>query len=464
MSEPWPAIPGRLRQVIDDAKSEAGLALRHLTVLEDDADPYRFGRPQGHEWGRWFLEQVDRFVLPGRTIHLRGLHYSLVATADVLKSGNGTRGGTPYLNTFDDWSWLGDVAAAARWLEYVPFDRIHDGRNAEPEIYVPEEEAFIACKPSLTSGLQVHAPEMPEIPSLQLALPGIWPGTAFRSAQQPYRVVFLGEKASLGDVLRPIAKSIGAELLLPTGEATTTMVAELAARANDDGRRCAVLYFSDFDPAGHQMPVSVARKLQALRDLEYPTLEIEVHVVCLTLEQVKRLGLPSTPLKETELRADKWRAAMGCEQTEIDALCALRPDALREIVRDAIKPFYDPDIERRTRRAAAEWDSVAYTALRKHPRYAEASEKVELALAGIRPALADLETAIANLERANVALIEAQSTASDMLADLEFPPVVQPEADDLPDAPEPLFTTDADFVTATERLIAHKALEDEAET
>jgi hypothetical protein len=28
-----------------------------------------------------------------------------------------------------------------------------------------------------------------------------------------------------------------------------------------------VLYFSDFDPSGYQMPVSVSRKLQALRDL-----------------------------------------------------------------------------------------------------------------------------------------------------------------------------------------------------
>ncbi len=106
-----------------------------------------------------------------------------------------------------------------------------------------------------------------------------------------------------------------------------TMIAELAARASQRSQPTVVLYFSDFDPSGHQMPISVARKLQALRDLKHPALKIEVHPVALTLEQVRRLDLPSTPLKATEHRGDKWRAVMQHEQTEIDALAALNPEA-----------------------------------------------------------------------------------------------------------------------------------------
>ena len=98
------------------------------------------------------------------------------------------------------------------------------------------------------------------------------------------------------------------------------MIAEMAARAAEDPRPAVVLYFSDFDPSGWQMPVSVSRKLQALRTLRHPDLRIAVHPVALTLDQVRDLNLPSTPLKETEKRADKWRARMGHEQTEIDAL------------------------------------------------------------------------------------------------------------------------------------------------
>jgi hypothetical protein len=38
-------------------------------------------------------------------------------------------------------------------------------------------------------------------------------------------------------------------------------------RAAEDGRPSVVLYLSEFDPSGHNMPIVVSRKLQALRDL-----------------------------------------------------------------------------------------------------------------------------------------------------------------------------------------------------
>jgi len=37
----------------------------------------------------------------------------------------------------------------------------------------------------------------------------------------------------------------------------------------------------------------------------------------------------------------------GHEQTEIDALAALRPDALRRITLDALAPFYDFTLDER---------------------------------------------------------------------------------------------------------------------
>ena len=42
-----------------------------------------------------------------------------------------------------------------------------------------------------------------------------------------------------------------------------------------------VFYFADCDPAGWQMPISVARKLQAQKALHFPELEFEVHRVAL---------------------------------------------------------------------------------------------------------------------------------------------------------------------------------------
>jgi hypothetical protein len=139
-----------------------------------------------------------------------------------------------------------------------------------------------------------------------------------RIHRQPYRIVLTGEKSSLGAMLHPIARRAGGEMLLSAGEASDTHVPEIAARADDDGRPLLVLYFSDFDPSGWQMPISVSRKLQALGDLLYPNLQVQFHRVALTHKQAREFSLPSTPLKQKERRATTWRKTWGHEQTEID--------------------------------------------------------------------------------------------------------------------------------------------------
>jgi hypothetical protein len=325
---------GPLRHILEDAAETGGYSMKELTVLAAQRDPYRLDTPAGHRDAAWFGEIVNRLLRGSGTIHLRGLFYLVVSAADVIRGDNGL----PYTNTEANWLYLTeDAAKAARWLGYVPFERIVDERNAPPELFIPEDDRDEQS--GLTRGAQIN------VPSLDDVVPTFY-STGFR-ARQPYRIIFIGEKTSLREVLFPIAHMVGGELLLPTGEASDTMIAGIARRAAADGRPCVVLYFSDFDPSGHQMPISVSRKLQALHDLLYPTLDIQLHHVALTLGQVRRLELPSTPLKETELRGDHWRAVMHHEQTEIDALAALRPQALRRIALDAIKPFYDGTLQER---------------------------------------------------------------------------------------------------------------------
>ena len=172
-----------------------------------------------------------------------------------------------------------------------------------------------------------------------------------------------GEKASLEDVLLPIARAKGADLYLPTGEISDTLIHRIAKDADDDGRPLVMFTVADCDPAGHQMSVSIGRKLQAFHDLLFPDLQFEVVPVALTVEQVRDLGLPSTPLKETEKRADRWRAAFGVEQTEIDALATLQPATLREIVERAFEPYFDDTLATRVEQAEAEWTEAAQQAV-----------------------------------------------------------------------------------------------------
>ena len=227
------------------------------------------------------------------------------------------------------------------------------------------------------------------------------------------------------------------------------MIAEMAARAAADPRPAVVLYFSDFDPSGWQMPVSVSRKLQALRTLRHPDLCIAVHRVALTLDQVRELNLPSTPLKETEKRADKWRESMGHEQTEIDALAALRPEELTRIALDALKPFFDFTLDERCERAATRTRFIAA------PPEARGASRDARALETIRTAHQGVEAALEALEDAQSAALSRCRRATHGIKDV---PVAVPEVTIDATPPAPLFMTDDDFVTATRKLIADKAL------
>ena len=172
---------------------------------------------------------------------------------------------------------------------------------------------------------------------------------------QPYALVIFCEKASGEDVLKPIAERYEANLYVGAGETSNTHIYGMAKDGVEDGRPLVVFTVADFDPAGWQMPISIGRKLQALRDLCFPGLQFKVVPAAMTPEQVREFGLPSTPLKKKEKRADKWLAEFGLEQTELDALATARPDILRQVVEQGLEPYYDRTLAGRVARAKGEW-------------------------------------------------------------------------------------------------------------
>jgi len=166
--------------------------------------------------------------------------------------------------------------------------------------------------------------------------------------------------------------------------------------------------------------------------------------VALTLAQVQEHGLPSTPLKESEKRADKWREAWGHEQTEIDALAALQPETLRAIAKDAIKPFWDDSLNGRTTRARDELMEAANAALKAHPDYEDAC--------------LEIESALEELESAKQELADAEDNAREKLESIRISNFVPPEPEIKVEPPKPMFTTTDDFTDATLSLIARKKL------
>jgi hypothetical protein len=419
---------GALRSVLETACEKQGCGLGNLTVLSAQVDPYRLDTPAGHRDGQWVLKQFKRVLRRGARIHWRGLHYAIVVLGNVRKPD-----GEIYRNTDEDWEWLSTVAGkAARWLGYIPFDRITDNRNSPPIIH---RKATVMPGAFVAIGLEVAIPDADDLEPMPLAEGFV--------ARQAYHFAIFGEKASLEDVLLPIARAKEADVYLPTGEISDTLLYRIAKDADDDGRPLVLFTLADCDPAGHQMSVSIGRKLQAFRDLLFPDLRFEVVPVALTVEQVSELGLPSTPLKPTEKRGDRWREAFGVEQTEIDALATLRPDVLRDIAERAFDPYFDHTLAARVREAEEQWRQEAEEAVRQ--------QVDPVILANLREEaserLAELRTAIDDIN-------ERMRLAADVftLPRIEVP---EPEVDE--DASrQALVSFDDSWLKATRALIARK--------
>jgi hypothetical protein len=424
---------GPLSTILTEHCKKFDLNRADLTVMGTQSDPYRMDTRTGHRKAQWFKEMIERFV-PRGTVHIRGLHYRIIGQRIFLPDGG------EYINNNECYLALDSCSDHARFLGYVDFDRIEDHRNAKPFLFVPEEfqdgdaDGWVSCGETQVNRIFSNRPKIQ---------------TCIGERAQPYRIVFYGEKSSLKDVLLPIVQAVKGELILPTGNSSHTLIADMEARSAEDGRPLVVMYFSDFDPSGYEMTVTIARKLQALRTLRgHDDLEIQVYPVALALSQVTELNLPESPLKPGEKRADRWKEAMGFEQVEIDSLCALQPQVLRDIALKAVEPFYDFDFDNRLEVAERAWEISATEILMEHPAYQEVTAEIEAA----RIEFNNAATALENASR------EGNRKLHEVIDELEPLEVPEPECSGEA-VSDPLFTTDDDFVTATLKMKSYRRYE-----
>lgn len=341
---------GSLRRLLEETAAAEGLPLKALTVLSAQVDPFRLDTPASHRDGKWLADAVATLgLLDGdRMIHERGMHYAIALAATPFTKPDGTR----YLNDGENWEWLGGALKAARWLGYIPFDRVFDKRNATPVVRLFESAQ---PWPYLSFGVEV------EIPSAANIEPVV--GLDDFTGAQPYKLVLIGEKASLDEGLSPIAARYRADLYLPTGNISDALVHQIAKIGAADGRPMVVIYFADCDPSGWNMPIEVGWKLAAFKASLYPALEFRQYRALLTPGQVREHNLPTGPLKinpktgeYADKRATAWIEAMGVEQTEVDVLTlpATLP-LLRQIATAAIEPFFDATLDGRVFDARSAW-------------------------------------------------------------------------------------------------------------
>lgn len=318
-----------------------------LLALDPSNDPFYVGRPSQRKMAKWFAALWEQFGY-STGVHLRRVHYQLVSQKDGFKRADDS----PYQNTDQCWNYLCAASKYARSLHLIDPTSLEDHRNPPPRLWGTERPT-----PEPTHQLYGREFASPEIdlsaPDLDFPMPRL---TRLEDgAHDSYHLEVWVEKSTMNDVLMPICKDLRANLVTSLGFQSITSCVGLLARIAQRNRPARIFYISDFDPAGDRMPTSVARQLEFWRgELGLLSLDIKLHHLCLTKDQVDAWNLPRIPIKESDQRrANFERRREGAGAVELDALEAIHPGELGTIVREALLLYRDAEHEDELQRTLA---------------------------------------------------------------------------------------------------------------
>jgi hypothetical protein len=153
---------------------------------------------------------------------------------------------------------------------------------------------------------------------------------------QPNHIELIGEKNTIGPILRPIATEYTIPLTTGRGYCSLAPRHAMAQRFKASGKeKLVLLIVSDFDPEGEDIAHGFAR---SMRD-DFHIDAIHPIKVALTAEQMKEQKLPTDlEAKKTSSRYRKFVDRHGVAVAELEAL---PPETLQQIVRSAIEGVID---------------------------------------------------------------------------------------------------------------------------
>ncbi len=249
--------------------------------------------------------------------------------------------GKPYENTEECWGVLNLASKAARYLRLVDpgafVDRRNDGVVEFAEKGANDPEVYLD---GYVGRYDYGFPAFPDLPGYKVS--------GFRG-EQAYHLEVWCEKSTMNDVLLPLCESYGANLQVGSGGLSITATLSLVQRLERANKPARIFYVSDFDPAGQSMPVAVSRKMEYFLHTLGLTIDVRLFPVVLTAEQVRYFQLPRTPIKESERRKESFEQQYGTGAVELDALEALYPGKLAEVLRGHMEAYYDADLAERVR-------------------------------------------------------------------------------------------------------------------
>jgi hypothetical protein len=480
-----PVLPEYNYETLTALAKSRGRLFGDIVAQTLDTDPFFADQPGSRINGaRWFAELWTRLDIPDG-IHVRRLHYLFCSTAVVLPNG------VPYQNTLKDWQFLARASSDARYLNFVPAGAFIDRRAAEPIIYMPPNQTLqdpmkLVNNPLLGAEMEESVPmlnwsyspstmDCPDMPCVRIWGPGV---------SDPYAIELWAEKSTMNDVLLPLAERHRVGLVTGVGEMSITQCHTLVERARQHRKKTRILYISDHDPSGENMPVSVSRKIEFFMRRDGDDLDIRLHPLVLTPEQVQEYSLPRIPIKESHTARAGFENRHGDGGVELDALEALHPGVLRRIVEEAIVQYRRPvrlceqqirekEDELREEIKDAEDDVIAenQASIDELSRDWDAMEEEISAIQDeiveeIESAQSRIEEMVEAInarreawaEKAGpvwTAMVRGMQSAIDAMPEVEWPEMNLDEAED----PDPLFDSRRGYLEQLDRYFEHKGKE-----
>jgi hypothetical protein len=145
------------------------------------------------------------------------------------------------------------------------------------------------------------------------------------------------EKDALAGIVGSITSRWQVTLQVNRGYSSVTAMREAALRliaAQRAGCDVTIGYLGDHDPSGEDMVRDVRDRLATFGA------RVFVQKLAIMQDDIAEYNLPPQPVKDSDARAEKFRAAHGDECVELDAL---RPDVLEERVEAFIRQHLDLD-------------------------------------------------------------------------------------------------------------------------
>ena len=297
-----------------------GQSIEKYLALSRRNDPFYVGTASHYRQARW-VGWVYRLAGSPVPVHVRRLHYLAASRPDVDRPD-----GSAYTNSPRDWDLMHHACKYARYLGVIPFEAFEDRRNAQPVIFsrvtasnASSAKRWLNC---VVSGLADR---------LAAELAG---------QQQSYYVEVWLEKSSILDEVLPVAKQYMVNVVSALGEMSLTAVVELVQRVICCGKPVRIFYISDFDPAGRNMTLSVARKLEyLLRRHRGAHAVVKLCPLMLTGGQCLGYSLPRIPIRSDNCRKAHFENRHGPGATELDALAALYPGRIGRLLAEALAVY-----------------------------------------------------------------------------------------------------------------------------